>query len=93
MGLGLLAKRLLQYQLRAPSTLANTMAYTYKQWNEAIAMQAWIRRYGSLKGFSDWTRSPRIFPGIAPGAPMTPGQIMAGALEVVLDAITGTAAE
>jgi hypothetical protein len=89
MGLGLLAKRVLGFQLRYPATLANTMAYTAAEWSEAYLMQAWVRRYGKLKGFSAWLREPRVLPGVNGGEPVAPSEVRAGAADVLLAVIAG----
>ncbi|MEV4751846.1 hypothetical protein AB0K21_36290 [Streptosporangium sp. NPDC049248] len=90
LGLGLLAKRLLRFQIRMPSTLANTTAYTFRQWNESFVMQAWIRSNGgSLKGFSDWLRTPQVIPALDPVHPVVPGDYLDGALDVLIEEISG----
>lgn len=90
-GLGLLAKRVLGFQLRFPTTLANTMAYTAAEWNEAFLMQAWVRREGRLKGFTDWLRTEQVIPGVNGGRPIAPYQVREGALDVLLQIISGRA--
>jgi hypothetical protein len=87
-GLGLLAKRVLGFQLRYTATLANTMAYTAAEWNEAFLMQAWVRRHGRLTGFSDWVRAPKVIPGVGGGEPVAPYDVRAGALDALLALIT-----
>lgn len=88
-GLGLLAKRVLGFQLRYPTTLANTMAFTAAEWNEAFLMQAWVRREGRLKGFTDWLRTARVIPGVNGGRPIAPYEVRAGAVDALLVLITG----
>lgn len=88
-GLGLLAKRILGFQLRFPITLANAMAYTAAEWNEAILMQAWVRREGSLHGFTNWLREECVIPGVNGGLPIAPYEVREGALDALLTAITG----
>lgn len=90
-GLGLLAKRVLGFQLRYPLTLANAMAYTAAEWNEAYLMQAWVRRYGALKGFTDWLHEPQDIPGVGGGTQVAPYAVRAGALDVLLEMITDEA--
>ncbi|MFC7246374.1 hypothetical protein ACFQO7_28185 [Catellatospora aurea] len=85
MGLGLLAKRLMQFQLRAPSELAQVMGFTHKQWNEAYVMQAWVRANASLKGYSAWMRTPTAIPGI--NEPAAPDEYVAGAPDLLLELI------
>lgn len=87
-GLGLLAKRVLGFQLRYPITLANAMAYTAAEWNEAYLMQAWVRRHGQLKGFSDWLRALQAIPGVGGGQPVAPYEVRAGAFDALLALIT-----
>lgn len=88
-GLGLLAKRVLGFQLRYPAALVTTMAYTAAEWNEAYLMQAWVRRHGELKGFSEWLRTPQVLPGVNNGQAIAPYEIRAGALDVLQAVITG----
>lgn len=88
-GLGLLAKRILQFQLRYPSELAQVMAYTQTQWQESWLMQAWVRTHGSLKGYSDWVRGSHVIPALDPNNPVTPYDFLAGALDVLLEHVTG----
>lgn len=90
-GIGLLGKRLLQFQMRCPTTLAQAMAFTAGEWNESFLMQAWVRKYGKLKKFTRWMRTPQIFRGVADGRPVTPYEIRELALDVLLEAITGSA--
>lgn len=88
-GLGLLAKRILGFQLRYPIALAAAMAYTAGEWSESFLMQAWVRRHGSLRGFTDWLRSEQIIEGINAGDPVVPYDVRAGALDVLLSSISG----
>jgi hypothetical protein len=48
-GLGLLAKRVLGFQLRYTPDLTTAMAYTASEWNEAFLMQAWVRRHAACR--------------------------------------------
>jgi hypothetical protein len=90
-GIGLLAKRVLGFQLRDKSTtLSYAMAQTQDEWNESFLMQAWVRQNDTLKGFTDWIRTPRIIEGLGQGRPVVPGDFRTGALDVLLAAITGT---
>jgi hypothetical protein len=86
-GLGLLAKRLIRFQLRMPSQLSDTMAYTMSQWNEAYLMQVWVRKYKSLEGYSSWLRMPRVIAALDPDNPVTPSDYVVGALDVLLDEV------
>ncbi len=86
-GLGLLAKRVLGFQLRYPITLSNAMAYTAAEWNQAYLMQAWVRRHRRLEGFSAWLRDPQLIPGVANGVPISPAEVCAGALDALLSLI------
>lgn len=86
-GLGLLAKRLIRFQLRMPSELSDTMAYTMNQWNEAFLMQAWVRKYKSLVGFSSWLKTPRMIASLDSINPVTPADFVVGALEVLLEEV------
>lgn len=89
-GLGLLAKRVLGFQLRDNSTtLANAMAFTQSEWNESFLMQAWVRKNGSLKGFTTWMRNPQLIDGLGGGSAVVPADYRAGALDALLQAITG----
>lgn len=88
-GLGLLAKRILQFQLRYPSELAQVMAYTYTQWQEAFLMQAWVRSHGSLKGYSKWIRGEQVIPALDLSKPVVPYNYLAGALDVLLEVVSG----
>lgn len=89
-GLGLLAKRVLGFQLRFPSTLSATMAYTHNEWYEAFLMQAWIRRHRSLKGYSAWLRTAIDLPTVgAPGELVKPYDVRGSANDVLLQLITG----
>lgn len=90
-GIGLLGKRLMQFQMRCPTTLAQAMAFTAGEWNESFLMQAWVRKNGRLRGYSKWLRTPRVFEGVADGRPVTPYEIRELALDVLLEAITGSA--
>jgi len=94
-GLGLLAKRLLGFQLRYPTTLAQAMAYTQAEWNEAPLMQAWVRTHGGkLRGFSDWMKTPTAIPDVSGDDELTePRTLRLGAPDVLLAMITGDAVE
>jgi hypothetical protein len=87
MGLGLLAKRLLQFQLRAPSTLANVMAYTQDQWNESFAMQAWVQRFTKLRGFTKWLHSEQDLALISAGLRGIPAEYLTSSLDQLLATI------
>jgi len=89
-GLGLLAKRVLGFQLRYPTTLAQTMAYTQAEWNEAPLMQEWVRTHeGKLRGFTDWMTTPRAIPGVSQGDELiVPRSLRLGGLDVLLAMIT-----
>jgi len=89
-GLGLLAKRILGFQLRYPITLANAMAYTANEWNESFLMEAWVKENKRLKGYASWLRTPIRIPGINGGNPVAPYDIRS-ALDVLLELITGQA--
>jgi hypothetical protein len=82
MGLGLLAKRLLRFQLRAPSELAQVMAFTQKQWNESFLMQAWVRKHGSLKGYSNWQKTALVVPAL--GGEIIPDEFILSSHDVLI---------
>jgi hypothetical protein len=88
-GLGLLAKRLIRFQLRMPTELADTMAYTMSQWNEAYLMQAWVRKYKTLKGYSAWLRTPCRIETLDSKDPVIPSEYVLGAVDVLLSEIEG----
>lgn len=93
-GLGLLAKRVLGFQLRdRNTTLSMAMAYVQAEWNESFLMQAWVRREGSLRGFTDWLRNPQVIKGLEDGRPVVPANYRDGALDILLEAISGTPSE
>ena len=87
-GLGLLAKRLVQFQLRTDIDLANAMAYTTNEWNEALLMQAWVRKHNKLKGYSRFMFTAVNIPGVGDG-PVRPYDVRVGAFDVLLELITG----
>lgn len=86
-GLGLLAKRVIRFQLRMPTELTATMAYTASQWNEAFLMQAWVRKHGTLEGFSNWMSSPISIPSLDDNELVVPQEHVTGALDVLLDEV------
>lgn len=89
-GLGLLGKRVLGFQLRDRSTTLNSaMAYVQAEWNESFLMQAWVRRDGSLKGFTAWLRSPQSIKALDSDRPVIPADYRVSALDVLLETITG----
>lgn len=88
-GLGLLAKRILGFQMRYRIPLTNAMAFTAAEWNEAYLMQAWVRRHRKLKGFSDWLRTPQVIPSVNGHEPVAPYDVRGGALDALLTLITG----
>lgn len=89
-GLGLLAKRVLGFQLRYTPDLATSMAFTAQEWSEAYLMQAWVRRHRSLCGYSKWLRTPIEIVGVgAPGESVVPYHVRAGAFDALLAAIMG----
>ncbi len=89
-GLGLLAKRVLGFQLRFTPDLTTTMAFTAEEWNEAYLMQAWIRRHHSLNGYSKWLKTPMEMAGVGVlGELVRPYDVRAGALDTLLELITG----
>lgn len=92
-GLGLLAKRVLMFQLRCPTTLINAMGFTMAEWNESFLMQAWIRRHKSLKGYSTWVGTPQIVPGVNDGNPVAPYAVRAAALDALLEMVSDFAIE
>jgi hypothetical protein len=90
-GIGLLAKRVLGFQLRDKSTtLTFAMAQTQDEWNESFLMQAWVKQYGNLRGFTDWMRTPKVIEGLGRGLAVIPADYRTGALDALLAAITGT---
>jgi hypothetical protein len=86
-GLGLLAKRLIRFQLRMPSQLGQVMVFTQSQWNEAFLMQAWIRKHRTLKGFSAWMKTPCIVPQLNASQDVIPIDYLLGALEALIETI------
>jgi len=93
-GLGLLAKRILGFQLRdKDTTLSSAMALIQAEWNESFLMQAWVRKNESLKGFTAWLREPRIIKGIGGDREVVPAEFRVGALDALLAEITGDAAD
>jgi hypothetical protein len=88
-GLGLLGRRVLNFQMRYSLTLSNAMAFTQTEWEEAYVMQAWIRTHGSLAGYSDWAKEPRVIPGVNAGEPIAPVAVRATAREALIELITG----
>jgi hypothetical protein len=91
-GLGLLAKRVLGFQLRDRSTtLPSAMAYVQAEWNESFLMQAWVRKHQKLSGYSDWLRNPQIIKSIDAESPIIPRDYRDGAHDALLEAITGEA--
>ncbi|MFD4540876.1 hypothetical protein [Streptomyces bauhiniae] len=87
MGLGLLAKRFIQFQSRVPSELAQVMAFTQDQWHESFLMQAWVRRHRTLKGFTTWVRTKKVIDGIAQGVPVIPYDYLTSAIDELIHAI------
>jgi hypothetical protein len=93
-GLGLLAKRVLGFQLRdRTTTLYSAMAYVQAEWNESFLMQAWVRKYESLRGFTQWLRSPQLIKAIDAERAVVPADYRDGALDALLEAITGEAVD
>ncbi|MEV0093382.1 hypothetical protein [Streptomyces sp. NPDC050738] len=88
MGLGLLAKRFIQFQSRVPSEMAQVMAFTQDQWHESFLMQRWVRRRGSLKGFTEWIRGECSIAGIANGEPVIPYDYIVSAPQEIMKAIS-----
>ncbi|MEV7347133.1 hypothetical protein [Streptomyces sp. NPDC093544] len=88
MGLGLLAKRFIQFQSRVPSQMAQVMAFTQDQWQESFLMQAWVRRHRTLKGFTAWVKSERSIAGIAGGVPIIPYKYITSAPDEIIQAIS-----
>jgi hypothetical protein len=89
-GLGLLAKRVLGFQLRYTPDLTTAMAFTASEWNEATLMQAWVRKNGSLAGYSKWLRTPISIPGVGGhGKLVKPYDVRAGAADALIELITG----
>lgn len=89
-GLGLLAKRVLGFQLRYSTDLTTAMSYTAAEWNEAYLMQAWVRRYHTLDGYSAWMTTPKLISGVGLADELTkPYDVRAGAMDVLLELITG----
>ncbi|MDQ3342978.1 MAG: hypothetical protein M3524_05335 [Actinomycetota bacterium] len=88
-GLGLLAKRVLAFQLRFPVALGAAMTYTAGEWAESFLMQAWVRRHRTLKGYSAWMHTPTLIPGVGSGQPVAPYAVRAGALDILLELISG----
>jgi hypothetical protein len=90
MGLGLLAKRVLSFQLRYTLDLTTAMTFTAAEWNEAFLMQAWTRSHRSLVGYSKWMRSPTVITGVGQvGELVKPYEVRASALDALLELITG----
>ncbi len=55
-------------------------------------MQAWVRRNGRLRGFTKFMRNPIELPGVGDG-PVVPHEVRVGALDRLLEAITGDAVQ
>lgn len=85
-GLGLLAKRVMSFQLRASIDLSTGMSYTLSEWSESFLMQAWVRRFGTLKGYSNFLRTPVEIPGVD-GGPAIPYEVRAMARDELLEMI------
>jgi hypothetical protein len=90
-GLGLLAKRVLGFQLRCPVDLASAMTYTAGEWTEALLMQAWVRKHLTLAGYSKWLKTPLVINGVNGGQPIAPRDLRESGLDVLLTEITGVA--
>lgn len=89
-GLGLLGKRVLGFQLRdSTTTLSKAMAFTQEEWSESFLMQAWVRKNGTLSGFTDWLKTEQVVSGLGDGRAVIPRDYRAAALDVLLAAITG----
>lgn len=89
-GLGLLAKRVLGFQLRYTPDLTTAMAFTASEWTEATLMQAWVRKNGKLAGYSKWLRTPISIPGVGGQGELTkPYDVRAGAADALIELITG----
>jgi hypothetical protein len=89
-GLGLLAKRVLGFQLRYPLDLIAAMAFTSAEWNEAYLMQAWMRKHGSLDGYSKWMCTPTVIAGVGHADELVkPYDVRPSALDALLELITG----
>jgi hypothetical protein len=69
------------------------MAFTAAEWNESFVMQAWVRKKGSLAGFSEWSQTPQVIPGVNAGRPTKPYDVRAGALDALLELISGVPVE
>jgi len=69
------------------------MAYVQAEWNESFLMQAWVRKYESLRGFTQWLRSPQLIKAIDAERAVVPADYRDGALDALLEAITGEAVD
>ena len=89
-GIGLLAKRVLGFQLRFPTTLSQAMVYTHAEWNESFLMQAWVQKHRELKGFTAWMRQKQVIPGVSQdGELIKPADLRVGAPDILMAMITG----
>jgi len=88
-GLGLLAKRMLGFQLRYPVELGAAMVYTAGEWTEAFLMQAWVRTHRTLAGYSAWLKTPVVIAGVNGGEPIAPRELRESGRDVLLGEITG----
>jgi hypothetical protein len=87
MGIGLLSKRFIRFQSRVPSQLAQVMAFSQDQWNEAYLMQAWVRKFGKLKGFTEWMKSQIFIESIDPNNQILPRDYLTSSLPELLEAV------
>ncbi|MFD5652047.1 hypothetical protein [Streptomyces sp. NPDC127039] len=88
MGMGLLSKRFIAFQSRVSSRLGEVMTATQHQWNEAFLMQAWVQKYGKLKGFSTWMRSEVMIPAISELAPVVPSDYVTSSTPDLIEMIS-----
>jgi hypothetical protein len=88
-GLGLLAKRVIGFQVRYSHPLAQAMSFTTAEWHESFLMQAWVRKHGSLSGYTNWAKTPISIPGLGtPGELTAPYEVRASANDALLELIT-----
>jgi len=90
-GLGLLAKRVLGFQLRCPVDLGSAMNYTAGEWTEAFLMQAWVRKHQTLAGYTKWLKTPRVIDGVNAGEPIAPRELRETGHDILMTEITGVA--
>lgn len=88
-GLGLLAMRILSFQLRANFSISQTLTYTADQWAEADLMQAWVEKNGILGGYTQWLKKDVIPHPLAPSRSIRRDELLASRPDILMEMLNG----